>query len=431
MSKITFLKPNFSKHQSYDAMQPLAFAILKGLTPSNIQIELYDERIEEIPMELETDLIAMSVETFNAKRAYAISDHFRKKGIPIVMGGYHPTILPDETLAHSDSIVIGEPEKIWEKLCDDFFNGSLERVYEDKSSVDISKIRFDRSIFEGKKYLPISPVQFSRGCNQDCDFCCIKAFYEKGLRYRSVDEVVDEISDLKEKYFFFVDDNLFTNKRLLSELLEKLIPLNVKWACQASIDIASQDNILKLLEKSGCFTILVGLESLSSENLEQMNKKSNLKHNDYGRMIRKIKDHNIMVYGTFIVGYDNDTETSANELADFSIKNKLALANFNPLLPLPKTKLYQRLESQERLLYDEWWLNTNFSYGDTLFTPRNMTPYQLKESCLEARLKFNDIASMLKRGFDGSSNLRHLPTYLISNLVCRKEILNKQGMKLG
>jgi radical SAM superfamily enzyme YgiQ (UPF0313 family) len=168
--KITFVRPNLANYRSRDAMQPLAFAILSALTPPEIERELYDEKIEPIPLDLQTDLIALSVESFTARRAYVIADHYRLRGITVVMGGYHPTLMPDEAAQHADAIVCGEAEGVWPLLLDDFQKGKLKSRYQLETDTPLDRLNFDRSVFINKKYLPITPVQFTRGCRYKCDF---------------------------------------------------------------------------------------------------------------------------------------------------------------------------------------------------------------------------------------------------------------------
>ena len=431
MTKITFIRPNLSGLQSKDAMQPLAFAVLAALTPKDIELELYDEKVEKIPLNLNTDFIAMSVETFTAKRAYYLSSIFRKRGIKVLMGGCHPTIMPEEAKEYCDSIVIGEPEKIWGEIIDDFKKGKLKKTYKDTKPVDITNLIYDKSIFKGKKYLPVLPIQFSRGCNKDCDFCCVKSILGSGIRYRSIDCIIDEIKSCKEKYFFFVDDNLFTNKNKLIELLEKLIPLKIKWSCQMSIDIGRQEDLLLLMEKSGCISVFIGFESLSIKNLNLMNKYTNINYSDYQNIIKRIKRHNILVYGAFILGYDYDSKNVFEEVTNFTINHKFFLANFNLLMPFPKTRLYDRLKEEKRLIYDKWWLDNDYRYGNSFFIPKLMTAKELSNGCYKSRLKFNSIFNEIYRAFDLKSNTNHLKIFLMSNYVSKKEILKKQGIKLG
>ncbi len=188
--RITFIRPNMYDDRSSDAMEPLCFAILKSLTPDTHEVSLFDERLEAIPFDVETDLVALTVETYTARRAYQVADRFRERGITVVMGGYHPTFLPDETLQHADAIVQGDAEGAWERLLQDAEQGALRRVYSNASFPDLAGHMPERSIFEGKKYEPMGLVQYGRGCRLNCSFCSIRAFYGNNLRQRPVDEVV-------------------------------------------------------------------------------------------------------------------------------------------------------------------------------------------------------------------------------------------------
>jgi len=190
MNKITFIRPNMTDKRSSDAMEPLAFAILSALTPGNPELSLYDERVEVIPLSLETDLVAMTVETFTAMRAYQLAAEFRRRGVPVVMGGSHPTLMPDEAGKHCDSIVIGDAEGLWERVVKDAARGCLKPVYRKIPRNVRLDVRPDRSVFSGKHYVPVSLVQFGRGCRFTCDFCSIHAFYGGQTMQRPVEEVV-------------------------------------------------------------------------------------------------------------------------------------------------------------------------------------------------------------------------------------------------
>lgn len=214
------------------------------------------------------------------------------------------------------------------------------------------------------------------------------------------------------------------------KLFKMLIPLKIKWGCQISIDIAKNEKLLKLMKKSGCISVLIGFESLNPKNLKLMGKSANL-INDYQEAIKKIKEYGIMIYGTFIFGYDYDTADSFKLSLEFALKNKFFLANFNPLMPMPGTRLYQRLLKEDRLIYDKWWIDEDFSYGDAMFYPKNMTVRELEDSCFNNRREFNKYSNIAARALDFKSNLRNLFVYFGGNIVSRKEIYKKQGSKLG
>jgi radical SAM superfamily enzyme YgiQ (UPF0313 family) len=233
---------------------------------------------------------------------------------------------------------------------------------------------------------------------------------------------------------FFVDDNLFSDVAEAAELFGALKPLKIRWSCQISIDICQQDGLLKLMAESGCQAVLIGFESLEPRNLMQMKKRWALSGGDYATAIGKIQNHGMMIYGTFVLGYDFDTVDSFDATVDFAVRNKLFLANFNPLMPMPGTPLYQRLLEQGRLIYDCWWLDPRFRYGHAMFRPQQMLPEELTAGCFRARQAFNTYSSMVHRAWHWKTNCRtphHLGTFLLANLVSRREIRAKQGLALG
>jgi radical SAM superfamily enzyme YgiQ (UPF0313 family) len=422
------------ENRSSDAMHPLCFAILKSQTPADVQTAFYDERLETIPFHEPTDLVAMTVETYTARRAYEIATEFRRRNVRVVMGGYHPTFLPGEALQYADAVVTGDAEEIWPTVVEDARAGRLQRLYRQDEFPSLAGRPPDRSIFRGKRYSPVTLVQYGRGCRYNCSFCSIRAFYGSNLRQRPVEEVVEEIKRLHCKLVFLVDDNIFVDIPKAKELFEALIPLKILWFCQVSIDITKDPELIRLMQRSGCISALVGFESLNRDNLKQMRKEWNLKYGDYAAAIKVLQDAGIMIYGTFVFGYDHDTVDSFDEAADFAIRNKFYLANFNPLTPTPGADLYDQLAKENRLIYDRWWLDSRFRYGHATFHPRGMTADDLTAGCLRARLRFNSYRSLLSRALAPRTNLRspyRAGVYLLANLISRREILAKQNRPLG
>lgn len=432
--KIQFIRPNLFEGRSRDAMEPLCFALLQSLTPAGVETALADERIEAVPLDLEADLVAMTVETYTARRAYRIANAYRRRGVPVVMGGYHPTFVSEECLEYADSVVIGDAEGLWERLVDDFQQGALQRMYRQKGYPSLKGQRPDRSIFEGKKYAPLSLVQFSRGCRFNCEFCSIRAFYGNSLRHRPVDEVVDEIHRCGRKHVFLIDDNLYSDADSARELFEALIPLGINWSCQVSIDVARDPELVRLMARSGCILALVGFESLNPDSLGQIGKGWNLKWQSYEDALSVFRDAGIMMYGTFVFGCDSDTRESFDRSVEFALRHKFFLANFNPLTPTPGASFYDRLVEEGRLLHDRWWLDPSFRYGDATFVPKNMSSEDLIEGCYAVRTRFNTWRSILSRLIDYRTNLRtpyRAGVYLMANSISRHEIHRKQGRTLG
>jgi radical SAM superfamily enzyme YgiQ (UPF0313 family) len=379
-------------------------------------------------------MVALSVETYTARRSYQVADHFRQRGIPVVMGGYHPTFLPTEALEHADAVVLGDAEGIWPQVVHDAQYGTLQPIYQQPQPPPLAQAAFDRRIFRGKHYAGPTPVQYGRGCRFACDFCSINAFYGRNLRQRPLRDVAAEIEALDSKYILLVDDNIFANIDHAAALFRALKPLNVRWACQVSIDIARHPELLDLMAQSGCIGALIGFESLNEHNLRQMKKGWNMRHGDYAAAIEQFHARGIMLYATFVFGYDQDTPATFDITLDFALRSRFCLANFNPLTPTPGTPLYARLHAEGRLLYDRWWLDPQFRYGQTTFAPRSMSADELTAGCFRARQQFNRYGAIVRRALNLQSNCRnlsHLGIFLGANLLSRREIYRKQGVQLG
>ena len=431
--KVTVIKVSMLEGKGYDAMKPLLFAILDSITPKDIEMEYYDERVEDLPDKINSDVIALSVETFAARRAYELCKKYKRKNNKIVIGGFHPTMLPDEALEHCDAVIIGDAEDTWPELLNDMKKGKLKKKYISTNKVKMAKIDFNSKAFAGKKYNKIGLVQFSRGCKFNCDFCSIRTFYNCPVRQKPKEEIVEEIKKIKEKLLFFIDDNIFLDEKSAIELFEAIKPLKKKWACQISMDVAFNDKLLKAMKDSGCILVLMGFESLNPKNLKLMNKVANLNIKKYEEAIKNIYKYNLMIYGTFVLGYDYDTKEDIKRTMEFALKNNLTIANFNPLIPTPGTRLYKRLEENNELIFDKWWLEKSYCYGDTAYYPKSMSPDDLKEGCKEARFEFNTYKNIFKRLFSNKCHLRpyNMFVFLILNIVSRKEIHRKQGKVLG
>jgi radical SAM superfamily enzyme YgiQ (UPF0313 family) len=420
--------------RSLDAMEPLVFAILASITPKDIELEFFDERLGPIPIDHDTDLVAMSVGTFTARRAYQIAASFHQRRIKVVLGGYHPTFLPEEALVYADAIVIGDAEEVWEELIQDAQQGKLKQVYRQLKQPSLHRLKFDRSIFKGKRYKPIIPVQIGRGCRFACDFCSVHAFYGSHMRQRPVDEVIAEIESLDAKFIMFIDSNLFIDLSKTEELFQRLIPLNIHWGGQISLDLAKKPHLIDLMAKSGCFAVAIGFESLSLDNLRLMNKEWNLENDKYDTAIQQFHDRGIIIYASFIFGYDHDTIDTFDRTIDFAIQSGFALANLVPLTPTPHSRLYSRLQNENRLLFKRWWLDPAYRYGQATFHPHRMTADELTEGCMRARQEFYRYGAVLKRVTNTSANrhnLRNLGLFMAANLITRRELSYKLGHRLG
>jgi radical SAM superfamily enzyme YgiQ (UPF0313 family) len=431
--KVTLVRPNLGDFRSSDAMPPLAMGILAARAP-RWDITFYDEKAEALPMDDRPDLAALSVETYTARRAYAVADGYRARGVPVVMGGYHPTFLPDEALEHADAVVIGDAEGVWEKLLADFARGQLESRYSGGNQRALTDYRLERSIYKGKRYAPVELVQYGRGCRFACDFCSIHAFYGTDLRVRPVGGLVTEIDGLpKGKLLFFVDDNLFGRKSDLHALLDALEPLGRRWSCQISIDVARDEKLLDRMAHAGCRFVLIGFESLNPASLRQMGKHWNAVSGPYRNVVDALHRRGIGIYGTFVFGYDADTPDTFARTLEFALEARLEIANFNPLTPTPGSALYDRLLSEGRLRSPRWWLDPDYRYGRAIFEPRGMRADELTEGVYLTRKRFYSWRSigtrLLATGVPFSSF--HLGMTAVANVISRREIFKKQNRLLG
>jgi radical SAM superfamily enzyme YgiQ (UPF0313 family) len=415
-------------------MEPLAMAVLAGLTPPDVEIRFYDDRLEEIPYDEPTDLVAISVETFTALRAYRIARQFRARGVPVVLGGYHVTLIPEEAAGEADAIVVGDAEPVWQRLVDDARRGRLHPIYQGEAPRPLAGVRPRRELFRGKDYQRIGLVESTRGCPFHCDFCSIAAFHRAKANRRPPREVAADMESCAHRWFFLVDDNFAAHPDWARELCRELGPLRLRWIGQIGLHAARDDGLLELMVASGCRGVLVGMESLEPANLQQMGKSWNLAAESYAQSLGRLHQHGLAVYGTFLFGYDHDDEETIQRSVDFARRQKLFLAAFNHLVPFPGTPLYQRLKHQGRLVTPQWWLDAEGRVGDVVFRPRKMSPQELARQCLQARREFYSWRSILGRvaGLKvNASGLPTLATFLALNFGARADIDLRQGLQLG
>jgi radical SAM superfamily enzyme YgiQ (UPF0313 family) len=427
-------KPDGSPYPRTWVMEPLSIATLAALTPAPHQRLFVDDRLEAIPYERPTDLVCLSVETYTARRAYQIAAGFRRRGVPVVLGGFHPTLLPDEAAAHADAIVCGEAEPVWAGLLEDAARARLRPRYQADAPPDLAGLTCDRSLFAGRPYGPLALVETSRGCHLDCEFCSIAAVFKRRFRTRPVSEVICEVRRLRQRNLFFVDDNIGADLGRLRDLCEALTPLRRRWVGQVSLEVAEDDALLRLLARSGCIGVLIGFESLAAGNLAAMGKAVNAGGLGYTAALARLRRHGISVYATFVFGYDGDTRQTFAETFRFAQQQQFFFAAFNHLVPFPGTRLYARLHAAGRLLHEAWWLDPGYRFGDVAFQPAALSAAELAGLCLEYRRKIYSLPSVLHRGLDLRANCRtpfKAAVYLTQSLSSRRDIKHRQGLPLG
>ena len=437
--KITLIEPAMIKNNDFSEkpswqLTPLTLATLAGITPPDVEVEAVDDRIEDINYDSPRDLVGISVKTFTARRAYQIADEFRRRGVPVIMGGHHPTLLPEEALQHADSVLTGEAEEVWLDVLHDVGHRQLKKIYHQPHMLPFEGVRVNRSIFAGKKYLPVGMVETTRGCPFSCNFCSVTTFFGRSFRHRPPKEVVAEVESLDKKFIFLVDDNIVADKEAAKELFRALIPLNIRWISQASLTMTKDKELMRLMHESGCAGVLTGIETISRANLKQIHKSWNTVGIGYDEALKIARDNGIAVVGSFILGMDEDTSESLNELLEFTIHERFFAVLFNLLTPYPGTELYDQFLASDRLTKSQWWLDPDYTYGSAVFKPKNISAHELEQGRLRLYREFYSPSSMLKRLWEPKANLQdlwHAFTFLTMNLPANKEEQMRFGKALG
>lgn len=394
--KILLISPtvDIEKKTNRGLMMPqLALHILEGLTPKQHQVKIVEEEVERVDLDEDADLIGISSMTATAPRAYHLANEFRKRNKTVVMGGVHPTILPDEALQFADTVVVGEAEGVWENLLNDFENKKLQRRYHNPTP-DLTKyVPKDFTKIIQRKLFNLVPIMTTRGCPYHCDFCCVTDLFGTKIRHIPIENVVRDIQESGTKNFMFLDDNIVGHPKYAKELFRAIKPLKIRWVGQASISLVKDMEMMQLAVDSGCKALFIGLESVSVEQMKTMRKTiKDVEHLEAA--LKKIRKMGILIHASMIFGFDNDTKSVFDETVDFLIKNKISTVSFNVLTPYPGTKTYDDLKNAGRLLTDDW---KYYDHNTVVFQPKNMTPYELQYGKTNARKRFYSIGSVLKR----------------------------------
>jgi radical SAM superfamily enzyme YgiQ (UPF0313 family) len=439
--QLTLVKPTLGRHEDgpfvdEGRMEPLNLGVLGGLTPAGVDVRLWDDRVDSIDYDEPTDLVAITVEAFTARRAYEIADEYRERGVPVVAGGIHATTLPHEVAEHADAVCTGDAETVWAEVIADAHEGRLRPRYDAPIGRPQPGTRARRDIYAGKGYLPVSLLQFGRGCRFHCEYCAVGAYFDHRHHVRPVDEVVAEIGSQPRRDLFFVDDNLIADHAAAKALFRALIPLGVRWVSQASIDQVRDPELMRLMVESGCLGNVIGFESLDAANLRQMHKGTNLTAFDhYASALAVLRAHHLQTWAAFLLGYDHDTPESMLAQCEWAIEQHFAFAAWNVLMPYPGTPLYERLRGEGRLLYDgRWWLHPDYRFNSAAFRPARMTADELTETAWQCRRRWNSPASIVRRALDRATNMHSLTRfalYCIYNPLFRRESLKRQGLLLG
>jgi radical SAM superfamily enzyme YgiQ (UPF0313 family) len=397
----------------------LALYILEGLTPTDHSVKIVEEEFERIPFEEEFHLVGISCMTANSPRAYQVADKFRGKGIKVILGGIHPTILPDEALQHADSVVIGEAEGVWKRILADVMTGHLQQKYNNPDpdlSIYVPK-NFDKIL--KRKPFNILPIITTRGCPYDCDFCSVTSIFGKKIRHIPIENVLRDIVQSGAKKVVFYDDNIIGQPKYAKELFKTIKPLNIKWVGQATISLINDSELIHLAVESGCMGLLIGLESISESQMNLM-KKCIKNRNQLKTAIKDIMRMGILVHATIIFGFDTDTKEVFEDTVRFLIDCHISTVSFCILTPLPGTKTYDNLVKEGRLITTDWKYYNNRT---VVFKPSKMSPHELQLGNWQAKKDFYQISSIMKRLM---GNGRHFGFHLVSNFTYIKHVKSEK-----
>ena len=388
---------------------PLAGLLtVAGLIPRDkYEVVLTDENIEDIDFDLKVDMVGISAMTSYVKRGYEIADEYRRRGVPVVMGGVHPSFMTDEALGHCDAVVVGEADLVMHKVLDDLENGELRGTYKaDKlhSMVDLAMPRYD--LVKKNRYVNRTFVQTSRGCHHGCSFCSEHMMNGLKFRYRPVDEVIHEIENCGQNFISLNDADFFGTPERPKEVMRALKGRGIKWQAGVTSKLALNDELLELAAESGCFMLSIGFESISRETLTSVHKHVNRPEN-FQKLVEKIHSYGILVFGLFIFGFDTDDPTVFDETVNFNIDADFDMCAYSVLTPYPGTLLWYQMKKD--VVSFDW---NFYDQGHIVYRPKSMAPTQLREGHMRAYKKFYSMPSIAKRlPLTGGRNLAQWGIY--------------------
>ncbi|NLD45839.1 MAG: B12-binding domain-containing radical SAM protein [Clostridiaceae bacterium] len=389
---------------------PLTLTTLAGLVPEhlNAHVDIVDEGVQKPYYEAfyndkkHYDLVGITCTASSSPRAYQLAVYFRKQGVFVVLGGSHPTLVPEEAAQYADSVIVGPGELTWPQLLTDYKNGETKKFYHhtgtDKCTLSMPVPR--RDIQPKGLYMPIPTIIANRGCRNNCSFCTINHIYGSKSLYRPIEEVVSEIKQLKSRKLLFLDPSPNSDKEYAKKFYEALIPLKVKWMGLSTMDIVYDRELFDLMVRSGCDGVLVGLESFTQANNDESLKKLN-DVKKYKEVVEIFHKNKVRILGHFIIGFDNDTKESIEEMLDIIDDIGIDLPRFTVLTPFPGTRLYERMKEEGRIITDDRAL---YDTENVVFKPKNMSPLELQELYHKIKKEAYSNKRIFKRSFSTQGN---------------------------
>lgn len=378
------------------AFPGLNLAIIAAITPSDIEVEIVDESVESIDFERHADLVGITAMTNVAPVAYRISEEFRKRGRKVVLGGVHATVCPEEALRHADAVVVGEAEPVWRDLINDFRRGDLKPVYRPGSLFDMKGYGVPRrDLLKQQFYLFPSTLETGRGCPFDCEFCSVSRTAGRSYRFRPTEEVLEDVNSLQNRWVFFVDDIINGHHAHALELFRSLKGKGLKWAGQATVLIARDEELMDAAFEAGCRGLFIGFEKFSSATLKKLGKPDNWKKRFF-EACEALHRKRIAIWGGFVFGLDSDTLEGLYETAKLAAEAKLEFAQFSRLTPLPGTAQWRQFQSEDRLVELDW---SKYNFQNVVYRPKQMNAYELNQAVRDAWFEFYSYRHTARRLF--------------------------------
>ncbi len=381
-------KMTFSRRALF---MPLNLAICAAVVPEGWDVEIIDENVTDSPHVPSTgglDAVGIGAMTTQARRAYELADGYRALGVPVILGGIHPSAAPDEALQHATIVCKGDAESTLPAALRDLAAGRAKQIYDWRDEPDTPIASPRKDLLNPSDYLVFNPIQTTRGCPHDCTFCTTPAIFGRQFRKRSIESIVEEIRTAKENFntrvFIFSDDDVAGDHKWAIELFEAIRPLKIKWASQCDILISRSDRLLAAMHDSGCVGVILGLESTKASTLHQAGKRY-VNADQYIRQIRKIQAYGISLWGSFIFGFDSDDWRDCMDAVRFAQKTRLCMSCYPILTPYPGTRLYQQYQAEGRLLTDDW---EKYNGSTVVFRPKKMMVNELRHAQMAAFHEF-------------------------------------------
>ena len=384
----------FVRYRRLIRFPQLTMPLLAAHTPGHWEVSHTDEIAQRVDFDREVNLVGITANTPAAPHAYGLAREFRSRGVAVVIGGPHATLMPEEATQHADAVVVGEGEAAWPQLLADFERGQLRRIYRTCTLPDLRGMPAPRwDLIKGRVYGKGVTIA-TRGCPFACEYCAIPQMYQRRMRFRPVAEVADEIKRMPGRALIFWDDNLGANRAYAKELFAAIAPFKRWWTSQCTADVAFDDEFMSLAAKSGCKALFLGLETISQASLDGANKRHNHAA-EYGEVIRRFHAHGIAVQAGIVFGFDRDDSTIFRTTVDFYRSAGLDSATVSVLIPFPNTPLFKRLDSEGRILTRDW--SKYNGKKDVVFQPAMMSPRELLMGMEWAARQFYSLPSIIER----------------------------------